>query len=390
MARIIVCGYMIRHPVAGNIMAYFQYILGLHRLGYQVAYVEESGWPSSCYDPIRKENGDDPSVGLKIVRQLMEYYRVDIPMCYFDRESGDIWGMDLAAMRRLMTDADLLLNVGGVCWLPDFLLCQCRALVDMDPFFTQIGCFSIEGVDEYQSYFSYGVNIGHAGCHIPTNGKDWLATVPPVVPDIWATKSPCINSGGNAPFTTVANWSAYGAVNYHNEQYGQKDLEFLRLVDLPGKTTQKLELALSGAGPEIIQQLELAGWSVRCAGELSKDISTYKTYITDSRGEFTAAKNAYVKTNSGWFSDRSVCYLAAGRPVIMQDTGFSTWLPTGEGVLAFSTLDEAMCCIEKVNSRYTNNCRTARKLAEQTFSYKNVLTAMLDTIWKRPTVHRRV
>jgi hypothetical protein len=245
-------------------------------------------------------------------------------------------------------------------------------------------------VDEYQSYFSYGVNIGHTGCHIPTNGKDWLATVPPVVPDIWATKLPCINSGGNALFTTVANWSAYGAVNYHNEQYGQKDLEFLRLVDLPGKTTQKLELALAGAGPEIIQQLELAGWSVRCAGELSKDMSTYKKYITDSRGEFTAAKNAYVKTNSGWFSDRSVCYLAAGRPVIMQDTGFSTWLPTGEGVLAFSTVDEAMHCIEKVNSRYTNNCRAARKLAEQTFSYKNVLTAMLDKIWKRPAAHRRV
>lgn len=390
MARIIVCGYMIRHPVAGNIMAYFQYILGLHRLGYQVVYVEESGWSSSCYDPIRKEYGDDPSVGLRIVRRLMKYYRVDIPVCYFDRESGNIWGMDLAAMRRLMSKADLLLNVGGVCWLSDFLLCRRRALIDMDPFFTQIGCFSVEGVDEYQSYFSYGANIGRTGCHIPTNEKDWLATVPPVVPDIWATKSTHLNSDGNAPFTTIANWSAYGSVNYRGEQYGQKDLEFLRLLGLPGNTTQKLELALSGAGSETIQQLKLAGWSVRCAGEVSKDISTYKTYIAGSRGEFTAAKNAYVKTNSGWFSDRSVCYLASGRPVIMQDTGFSTWLPTDEGVLAFSTMDEALSCIEKVNSRYAANCRAARNLAEQTFSYNIVLPAMLDTIWKGSAIHRRV
>jgi hypothetical protein len=320
----------------------------------------------------------------------MESYQVDIPVCYVDRETGDIQGMDLATMRRHMSEADLLLNVGGVCWLSDFLLCQCRALVDMDPFFTQVGCFSTEGMDKYQSYFSYGVNIGLAGCHIPTNGKDWQATVPPVVPDIWATNSPWINSEGNTPFTTVANWSAYGAVNYHDEQYGQKDLEFLRLMDLPGKTAQALELALAGADQATIQQLKQAGWSVRCADEVSRDMSTYKMYITGSRGELTAAKNAYVKTNSGWFSDRSVCYLAAGRPVIMQDTGFSAWLPSGEGVHAFSTMEEAISCIEEVNSRYAANCRAARDLAEQTFDYKTVLPAMLDTIFTGPVVSRRI
>ena len=381
MARIIVCGYMIRHPVAGNIMAYFQYILGLHRLGHQVAYIEESGWSSSCYDPTQKEYGDDPSAGIRIVRQLMEYYRIDIQMCYFDRESGNIWGMDLMEMRRRLSKADLLLNVGGVCWLSDFLLCRQRALVDMDPFFTQLGRFSLEGVDEYQTYFSYGANIGQTGCHIPTGGKDWIATVPPVVPDIWTAKPNHSISNANTPFTTIANWSAYGSVDYLGEQYGQKDQEFLRIADLPSKTTQELELALAGADSDVIQQLKQAGWSVRCASETSKDISTYKAYIANSRGEFTVAKNAYVKTNSGWFSDRSVCYLATGRPVIMQDTGFSNWLPTGEGILAFSTENEALNCIEKVNSQYTANCQAAKSLAEKTFSYQAVLPAMLDKIF---------
>ncbi|UCE76948.1 MAG: hypothetical protein JSU62_01625, partial [Gammaproteobacteria bacterium] len=275
-----------------------------------------------------------------------------------------------------------LLNVGGVCWLSDFLLCQRRALVDMDPFFTQIGRFAIEGLDEYQAYFTYGANIGHAGCQIPTRGKTWLPTVPPVVPEIWVTQSAGSENPGKAPFTTVANWNAYGGVDYQGVRYGQKDQEFLALGDLPGRTSHKLELALANADAAATQKLMQSGWSVVGAAEVSKDIATYQKYIAKSRGEFTVAKNAYVKTNSGWFSDRSVCYLASGRPVIMQDTGFSDWLPTGEGVLAFSTVDEALGCIEQVNSRYFANCRTARELAEEIFGYRTVLPAMLDSIWE--------
>jgi hypothetical protein len=288
--------------------------------------------------------------------------------------------MDTVEMRRHISEADLLLNVGGVCWLPDFLLCQRRALVDMDPFFTQIGRFAVEGLDEYQAYFTYGANIGRAGCDIPTNGKTWLATVPPVVPEIWNTDSSSVQPPGNAAFTTVANWTAYGTVEYQGVRYGQKDQEFLGLGDLPRRTDQKLELAIANADANAVRMLERSGWSLVDAAEISKDIETYRKYITESKGEFTVAKNAYVKTNSGWFSDRSVCYLAAGRPVIMQDTGFSEWLPSGEGVLAFSTVDEAIACIEQVNRSYFANCRTAKELAEEKFGYKVVLSALLDSI----------
>lgn len=382
MARIVVCGYMIRHPLAGNLMAYFHYLLGLHRLGHRVLYLEESGWPSSCYDPVRKEYGDSPSLGIRIVRRLMEHYRVDIPLCYCHRESAETWGMDPTEMRRQLSDADLLLNIGGVCWLSDFLLCGRRALVDMDPFFTQIGRFAIEGLDDYQVYFSYGANLGRAGCQIPTRGKTWLPTVPPVVPEIWAARSAAVESADKAPFTTVANWNAYGGVDYQGVRYGQKDQEFLALGDLPGRAGHKLELALANADSAATQKLKQSGWSVVSAAEVSKNLETYQTYIARSRGEFTVAKNAYVRTHSGWFSDRSVCYLASGRPVIMQDTGFSDWLPTGEGVLAFTGVDEALACIEQINARYYAHCQAARALAEDRFSYKVVLPAMLDAIWE--------
>jgi hypothetical protein len=288
--------------------------------------------------------------------------------------------MEPVEMTRAISDADLLLNVGGVCWLPEYLLCQRRALVDMDPFFTQIGRFAVEGFDEYQAYFTYGANIGRAGCDIPTNGKTWLATVPPVVPEIWGADSLAAGSPANAAFTTVANWTAYGTVEYQGEQYGQKDQEFLGLGDLPGKTGQKLELAIANADSDAVRMLKGSGWSLVDAAEVSKDIETYRRYIMESRGEFTVAKNAYVKTNSGWFSDRSVCYLAAGRPVIMQDTGFSDWLSTGEGVLAFSTADEALACIDQVNREYSANCRAAKEIAEEKFGYKVVLQNILDSI----------
>jgi hypothetical protein len=204
---------------------------------------------------------------------------------------------------------------------------------------------------------------------------DWLPAVPPVVPDAWEGADP----PDDAPWTTVANWSAYGGVTYEGEHYGQKDVEFLRLLDLPGRTRQKLELAISGADEPVRARLRAAGWSVRDAGEeVSTDVATYRDYIRCSRGEFSAAKNAYVKTRSGWFSDRSVCYLAAGRPVVLQDTGFTDWLPAGRGVLAFATPAEAADCLERAARDYPAHCAAARELADRFFDYRVVLPRLLD------------
>ena len=374
MARIVVSGYMIRHPVAGNMLAYFHYVLGLHRLGHEVAYVEESGWPKACYDPIARDQVDDPRTGLRLVRALMAEHNVDIPVTYVNRESGEVFGGSWDSVKRMLGAADLLLNLGGVCWLPEFRLSRRLALVDMDPLFTQLGQFGGWLLEEHHVHFTYGVNIGQPGCTIPTGDGEWLPTVPPVVLDLWEGAK----RRADTAFTTVAHWSAYGGITYNGEHYGQKDEEFLRLIDLPSRTPQKLELALSGANDEVTERFRVAGWLIREAADVSTYLPDYRSYILASRGEFSAAKNAYVKTHSGWFSDRSVCYLAAGLPAVLQDTGFSDWLPAGRGVLAFTSVEEAADCIERVNAEYSSHCRAAEEIAKRTFSYEVTLPRLLE------------
>ena len=374
MARIVVCGYMVRHPAAGVMLAYFHYVLGLHRLGHQVVYLEESGWPNSCYDPATHAYSDDPGPGLRMVRALMDAHGVSIPICFVNRDSGQVYGAEWREIKEMLAGADLLLNLGGVCWLSEFRLCARRAFVDMDPMFTQVGQFGAWLLHEHDAHFTYGVNIGQAGCTIPRGDVDWLPTVPPVVLDLWQGAEPT----ADATFTTVAHWSAYGGVTFQGEHYGQKDEEFLRLLELPSRTSQKLELALSGASQDVAEQFRTAGWSVREAAEVSTRMETYQSYILRSRGEFSAAKNAYVKTRSGWFSDRTVCYLAAGLPVVVQNTGFSDWLGTDRGVLAFSSLDGAAECLERVAGDYACHREAASQIAEHTFAHKVVLPRLLD------------
>jgi hypothetical protein len=366
---------MIRHPVAGNVLAFFQYVLGLARLGHEVVYLEESGWPYSCYDPDTRQWQDHPATGLRVVRGLMAEHGLRVPVIYVNRGTGQVDGADLEELKRVLAAADLLLNVGGVCWLPEFRLCGRRAMIDMDPLFTQVERFGAEVLDDYHVHFTYGANIGRPGCTIPTAGVEWRPTVPPVVPEMWSGATPA----ADAPFTTIANWGAYGGVTHDGQHYGQKDEEFLRLIDLPRRTRQPLELALSGADAGTRERLAAHGWRVRDAGEeVSSDVPTYRAYIRGSRGEFSAAKNAYVKTRSGWFSDRSACYLAAGLPAVLQDTGFSDWLPTGRGVFAFSSPHEAVACLEEVASNYPEHCQAAATLAGEHFAYTVVLPRLLS------------
>lgn len=380
MSRIVVCGYMVRHPVAGNLLAYLHYVLGLARLGHEVVYLEESGWPRSCYDPFGGTHTDDPCVGLRIVRALLASHGLDARVYYVDRDTRIVRGGHRRDVESALRKADLLLNVGGVCWLPEFTLCPRLALVDLDPLFTQLGYFGAEGLDQHHVLFTYGANIGSDGCTVPTAGRDWSPTVPPVVPDIWPRAE-----ASDGPFTTVANWRAYGGVIHRGRHYGQKDEEFLRLLNLPSRTPQRLELALSGAGAQVRQQLRAGGWSVRDAGELDGDMTAYRAYIRRSRGELSAAKHAYVVTRSGWFSDRSVCYLAAGRPVVVQDTGIDAWLPTGRGVQVFDTAEQAADCIAEVNADYTRHRRAATELTRDVFGFDVVLPRLLEAAVAEPS-----
>ncbi len=384
MARIVVTGYMIRYPLAGNLLAFMHYLLGLSRLGHQVAYFEESGWPYSCYDPGTREWRDEPASGLLRVRALLKDFKLDIPICFVHRDKGEIYGADWAAAKALLSASDLLLNIGGVSWLPEFNYARRRALIDMDPLFTQLGRFGAEILDDHHVHFSYGANIGRPGCTVPPGSVHWHPLAPPVVPELWEnlvpdSPDPDGNGRSNAVYTTIANWSAYKSISQDGRHYGQKDEEFLRIIDLPGRIERPVEVALSGAGQDIEERFRSAGWLISSAEAVSADFPTYRAYIAGSRGEFSVAKHAYVETRSGWFSDRSVCYLAAGLPVILQESGFSDWLPTGRGLMAFSSLDEAVDCIERTDGDYARHRAAAREIAKDFFDYRPVLGGLCDT-----------
>src|SRR5262249_31911596 len=239
----------------------------------QVARLEESGWPNSCYDPAKQAYSDDPSVGLLAVHNLMARYGLKVPVYYVNRNSGNIEGGDWEGLKHILADADLLLNVGGVCWLPEFRLCRRRAIIDKDPLFTQVGHFGGSILNEHHFHFSYGMNIGHPACTVPCAGVNWLPTTPPVVPEIWKWQA----EQPDSLFTTIGSLKAFGAVHYKGQRYGQKDEEFIRFMDLPKRTSQRLELALKDNG-DVMRRLRSAGWLVRNSGEVSSDASTYQTY----------------------------------------------------------------------------------------------------------------
>ncbi len=371
MAKIVVSGYMVRYPLGGLMLAYFHYLLGFHRLGHQVTYIEESGWPESCYDPGTDSPTSNPRPGLKVVGALLDKHDTRIPVYYVDRATGEVFGGTRDDVRRDLAESDVLLNLGGVCWLDEYSLCRKRILLDMDPLFTQVDFFAAKVLGDYHVHLSYGMNIGKPGCTVPTMGYNWRGTAPPVACELWSAAPP------GEVFTTVASWSSYGELEYQDQTYGQKGVEFMRLIDLPRHTSQRLELVLNG-GEEIRDQFREHGFSILDSRKTTHQLDAYVNYVCGSRGEFSAAKNAYVKTRCGWFSDRTVCYMAASRPVVIQDTGIADWLPTGRGVLTFSTPEEAADCLARVNADYEVHSHAARELAMQYFDYRKVLPAILE------------
>ena len=234
----------------------------------------------------------------------------------------------------------------------------------------------IDYMAPHTTFFTWGENYGKPDCRTPTS--DHFAFKPtrqPVVVDLWHPHS----NGANTPFTTVASWrQPHRDVTHEGVVYQwSKHRQFLKVIDLPGLTTQPFELALAAYEEDDRRLLEEKGWRVRDAMGFSMDVDAYRRYIASSRGEFTIAKDQYVRPRSGWFSDRSATYLAAGRPVITQETGFSNHLPTGEGLFAFSTMTEILDAVDRINADYDRHSRAALEIARSYFSYDVVLPRML-------------
>jgi hypothetical protein len=251
-----------------------------------------------------------------------------------------------------------------------------RVYVETDPVFEQIRVAegdrrAIAALEEHTHHFTYGENLGQPDCPIPLEKFAWRTTRPPVIPELWEmAPDPAAER-----FTTVATWRNVGKdIRFRGETYyWSKHLNFLKVADLPTRTRQPLELALDVEDQATQDLLARNGWLITSALEASRDLTAYQRHIQRSRGEFTVSKDLVVRTRSGWFSDRSVCYLAAGKPVVTQDTGFGKYVPAGSGLLAFQTVEEAAAALDEVNRDYARHCRAAREIAEEYFAADRVL-----------------
>ncbi len=383
---IIVSGLAATYPLGGVAWDYLQYFLGFHRLGHDVYYLEDTGgW---VYDPFNVTFVEDPTYNVRYLRDFLRRLEPGLENRFCVRAPDDThWGLSREDLASLVARADVLCNISTTCQLrEEYLRIPVKVLIDSDPMYTQAdlpgylrgeadakATANIENMLRHDVFFSFAENIGKPGCLVPTGLFDWKTTRQPVVLPAW--------EGGGPPerqvFTTVLSWQPKEQGPLVNGvRYGAKNLEFEKLMDLPQKTTAVLELALGGGRPPR-ELLEQKGWKLVDGFSMSRTPWEYRDYIRRSMAEFSTAKNAYVASRSGWFSCRSACYLAMGRPVVVQDTGFSDYLELGQGVLPFADMDGALAGIEAVRGDYPRHAAKARAFAERYFDAQAVLSRLL-------------
>jgi hypothetical protein len=380
--RIIVTGLIGQYPLGGVAWDYVQYAVGLARLGHDVYYLEDTGqWP---YNPEEGEVSEDPRLTVGHLQGVMSRFGLGERWSYRFPPEPRWFGMPDSRRRAVLASADLLINVSGALERPaeyrEAAPLARFAYVDSDPVFTQAKVALAHGqhgfrrtrIDAHDVHFSFGEALADS---VPDTGHRWRPTRQPVVLDEWQPEPT-----GRKAFTTVMNWTSYKPVSWHGLRLQQKDVEFERFLDLPDKVRPTvLEIALAEGKTRHPPRARLsgAGWRIVDPSLVCPDPQSYRDYIAGSMGEWSVAKNGYVNPPSGWFSCRSACYLACGRPVVLQDTGFSSVLPVGVGLLPFSSLDEAAEAIREVESDWERHSRAAREIAEQCFDSGRVLDRLV-------------
>jgi hypothetical protein len=382
--RILVLGYLVRGPIGGLAWHHLQYVMGLRALGHDVCFVEDSDDYAGCYNPKDNAMGKDPSYGLEFAAQAFGRVGLADRWAYYDAHTGRWLGPCRGTVLSFARRADVLLNVSGVNPLrPWFAGIPVRVFIDTDPVFTQIRNLTSAPAralaSSHNRFFSFAENIGRAVSSVPQDGFAWQPTRQPIVLDAWKV----VPGPREGKFTTVMQWESYDKQEYNGQQYGMKSDSFTPYLDLPLHAGSIFELAV-GSPTTPRDLLRSKGWVLVNPLEPTRDPWTYQAYIRQSKGEFAVAKQGYVVSRSGWFSERSAAYLASGRPVVVQDTAFSEWLPTGLGVLAFNTPEEAVASTTEVDRRYEMHCRTARHIAEEYFDARKVLSSLLERATATP------
>jgi hypothetical protein len=356
-----------KHRNGGEAWVRLSWILGLRKLGYDVWFVEQMDEATSEHR--------------RYFEQVVEAFGLGGRASLLVDGGREASGVPLGELLPVATEARLLVNISGHLDIePLMSLLRRKAYVDLDPGFTQFWHASGTGgsrLEGHDVYFTVGENIGRPECEIPTCGLDWKAVRPPVVLEEW----PLGEGGDPDRFTTIGAWrGAFGPVDFGGRTYSLKVHEFRKVIELPRRAPQRFEIALDIHPGDDSDRHALTdnGWNLVDPRAIVPGPLEFRDYVRGSGAEFSVAQGIYVETNSGWFSDRTVRYLAAGRPVLVQDTGFSANLPVGEGLVAFSDLESAVDGAERIAGDYEAHRAAARALAESHFGSDVVLTRFLD------------
>lgn len=382
--RIVVMGFMGGIPIAGVVWQHLHYIVGLQRLGYEVYYCEDSA--RQAYNPETFYYGEDWSYAARFLDRMARRFGFEGRWGYCARFLPDqpTAGLSLKEIRDLIKHSDASLNICGTQEIHEELRGAKNLIyVESDPGLEQVLLDNgdpkpREYLDQHRALFTFGENIGGNEFPIPLHGYRWLPTRQPVVTDFWKAGGP---PSSDAVFTTIANWNTSGLkdIEWRGEKYlWSKSLEFIRFIDAPERMGETVEMATNIKDAATRDQLTAHGWRVSDASPISDDPDAYVRYIQRSRGEYTVAKDQYVRLRTGWFSDRTACYLAAGRPVITQETGFTRHLTAGKGLLAFSSADEIAEAARAIRADYAAHSRAAYEIAAEYFEATKVVGSLLE------------
>ena len=382
--RVIVSGLIAQYPIGGVTWDYVQYLLGLVAEGHDVYYLEDSEqWP---YDPRERGSGTDARYNADYLARAMARFGMGERWAYRLPEHTlpggvqrpEVWyGLSPERRREVIETADLLINVSSGIGNPGrYRDIPALVYVDTDPVFTQIRVVQDPQlrahVDAHDALFSYGECRSDL---VPDTGHTWRPMRKPIAVSEWDPSRP-----HRDVFTTVMNWTSYSDVRWQGCSYGQKDEEFSKFLDLPSRVAPSvLELAAGTGRTRRLpaEQLEARGWRLVDPARVCPAVESYRRYIESSLAEWSVAKQGYVLGQSGWFSGRTACYLAAGRPVVVQDTGFAGVLPCGDGLLRFRDVEEAAEAIREVELDWQRHARAAREIAEEYFDARKLVRRLI-------------
>ena len=378
---VVVAGSVAQRPGnGGHVWVFLQYLLGFRRLGFDVLFLDRLE-PAMCVDDAGRPSPPEGSANMRFLARVLDAFRLGDRYSVFWAGGAETLGLPREQVLERVGRSALVLNVNGFFDDEEVLSrTALRVFLDIDPGFMHM--WRALGLHDaftgHDAYVTIGESVGSPECTIPTGGIDWITTPQPVVLEHWPRAA-----GSGRAFTSVGSWRGpFAPVEYEGETYGLRAHEFRRFAELPRMVAAPFEIALDidEADARDVELLRTGGWTLRAPREVAADPWAYRDYVQSSSAELMVAKNMYVRSRSGWFSDRSICYLASGRPVLAQDTGFTRHHPAGEGLLAFSTVEEAAEGAARIAAGYEQHARAARALAEERFDSDRVLPKLLEAL----------